>query len=124
MTASLIYFPGKGQFLSPEEGRKAAESVLATPLEQRRERCVELHLEDPEQLLCVSTLLWRLGEIEPARAFREAEFFYSFIEVPRRPIGVFDERDYYLGEFALIAGGVARILSKRADAKRWFDLAE
>lgn len=124
MTASLIPFPGKGYTLSPEEAKIAAESVLATSIEQRRERSAELNLEDPEQLLWICTSLWRLGEIEPAKAHREAEFFYGFLESPKRQIGIFDEKDYYLGEFALIAGGCSRILSKRVQAKEWFDVAE
>jgi hypothetical protein len=124
MTASLIPFPGKGPGLTSEEGRKAAEAILETSITERLERSDELHLEDPEQLLSVCILLWGLGEVEPARARDEAAFFYGFIETPKRPIGIFDERDYYLGEFALIAGGTSRILSKREDARRWFDLAE
>ena len=124
MTAFLIPFPGKGPGLTSEEGRRAAEAILETPITQRLERSHELHLEDPEQLLSVCTLLWTMGEVQPARARDEAAFFYGFIETPKRPIGIFDERDYYLGEFALIAGGTCRILSKREEAKRWFDLAE
>ncbi|SRR6266496_1319140 len=124
MTASLIPFPGKGPGLTSEEGRKAAEAILETPITQRLKRSDELHLEDPEQLLSVCTLLWGMGEVQPARAQDEAAFFYGFIETPKRPIGIFDERDFYLGEFALIAGGTCRILSKREDARRWFDLAE
>jgi tetratricopeptide (TPR) repeat protein len=124
MTAFLIQFPGKGAGLTSEEGRKAAEAVLATPIEERPRQFQELHLEDPEQLLSLCALLWGLGEVEPARARDEAAFFYGFLEEPKRSIGIFDERDYYIGEFALIAGGACRILSKREEAKRWFDLAE
>src|SRR5207237_9833441 len=112
--------PGKGPGLTSEEGRRAAEAILETPITQRLERSHELHLEDPEQLLSVCTLLWAMGEVQPARARDEAAFFYGFIETPKRPIGIFDERDYYLGDFALIAGGTCRILSKREEAKRWF----
>jgi tetratricopeptide (TPR) repeat protein len=124
MSGSLIPFPGKGPALTSEEGRIGAESVLNVPLGRRIERSEDLHLEDPEQLLAISTILWRLGEAEPARAREEAEFFYKFLETPKRPIGIFDERDYYLGEFALIAGGTCRILSRRPEARSWFDLAE
>ena len=40
----------------------------------------------------------------PASVRDEAEFLYRFIESPRREIGLFDERDYFLGETALLAG--------------------
>jgi hypothetical protein len=79
---------------------------------------------DSEQLLALSALLWKLGEAEPARAKNEAEFVYRFLATPERSIGALDERDYYLGEFALIAGGTCRILSRRDEARKWFDFAE
>lgn len=124
MTGSLIHFPGKGPTLSPEEGRVAAQALLATPPGRRIERADELHIEDPEQLLCVCEELWNLVETDPIQVQAEARFFFDFLEHPKRSIGVFDERDYYLGEFALLAGVACRILSKRDDAKRWFDFAE
>ena len=46
----------------------------------------------------------------------EAEFLYRFIETPRRPIGLFDEREYFLGETALLAGTACRQLSRREEA--------
>src|SRR4029077_17686417 len=60
----------------------------------------------------------------PASAKDEAEFLYRFIESPRREIGLFDERDYFLGETAMIAGGACRYLSRREEAWTWFERAE
>jgi tetratricopeptide (TPR) repeat protein len=60
----------------------------------------------------------------PGNVRNEAEFFYRFLESPKRPIGLFDERDYFLGEFALIAGTACRQLSRRDEARLWFDRAE
>jgi tetratricopeptide (TPR) repeat protein len=124
MNGSLVQFPGKIQALTPEAGRSAAAAVLAIPMFERPARASDLHLEDSEQLLAVSELLRQLVEIEPARAKDEAEFFYRFLENPLRAIGFFDERDYYLGEFAYIAGGACRILARRDEARHWFDLSE
>ena len=104
--------------------RANVEQTLAVPIELRLERFDELNLENSEELLSVSTALWGLGEIEPAGARDEAAFFYRFLETPMRSIGTFDERDYFLGEFSLIAGAACRILSKREEAKQWLDLAE
>src|SRR5262249_3073303 len=64
-----------------------------------------LNLADPEQLLSLCNLLRDLTEVEPTRARDKAEFLYKFVETSRGSIGVFDEREYYLGEFAHIAGG-------------------
>ncbi len=124
MTGSLIYFPGKTGSLSPLEAREAALVILATAPSERCERVDELRLEDPEQLLSLCDLLRDLAEAEPARARDEAEFFYQFLQSPQRSIGVFDERDYYLGELALIAGAACRVLARRSESRRWFDLAE
>jgi hypothetical protein len=124
MSGSIIQFPGKDPGLSPFAGRDAATAILAVPQRERLRRPLELHLEDSEQLLAVSELLRQLVEVEPVRAREEAEFFYRFLETPLRPIGLFDERDYYLGEFAYIAGGACRILARRDEARHWFDLAE
>jgi tetratricopeptide (TPR) repeat protein len=124
MPGSLIQFPWKIGSLSAEDARAGAAGLLATPQKRRLEQASELRLEDPEQLLSVCELLRHLTEVEPARAREEAEFFYRFLETPRRSIGVFDERDYYMGELALVAGASCRVLAKRDEARRWFDLAE
>jgi hypothetical protein len=100
-----------------------AKRTLVT-MESLRLEFSESDLEGSEQLLSLCTLLWGLGEVEPARARNEAVLLYGFLEKSKCSIGIFDERDYYLGEFALIAGGTCRILSKRKEASRWFDVAE
>jgi len=101
-----------------------AERTLGMTEEQRLDRSDELNLDDPEQLLSLCKLLSGLSEVEPARARDEAAFFYRFLESAKRQIGVFDEKDYYLGEFALLAGVACRILSRRDEARRWFELSE
>ncbi len=122
MTGRVISFPHRP--LSTDAGIKAAERVLATPLEERLEKARVLHLEDPETLLALCGVLRTRMHTSPASVFDEAEFLYRFIESPRREIGLFDERDYFLGETALIAGGACRYLSRREDAWIWFERAE
>jgi tetratricopeptide (TPR) repeat protein len=85
---------------------------------------VELCIEDPEVLLAITQELAKLVESSPADIRDEAEFFFRFLESPPRMIGSFDEREYFLGEFALIAGGSSRLLFRRDDARAWFDRAE
>src|ERR1700737_1021387 len=97
MPGSLIQFPWKDGSLSPDEARARAVGILATPQNARLDQRSELRLEDPEQLLSVCELLRTMADVEPAQARGEAEFFYRFLESPRRSIGVFDEREYYLG---------------------------
>jgi tetratricopeptide (TPR) repeat protein len=90
----------------------------------RYSQAEELRLEDPETLLSLCGILRDKREASPASVRDEAEFFYRFIESPRREIGLFDEREYFLGEFALLAGTACRHLSRRDEAYIWFDRAE
>ena len=122
MTGRVIHFPRPP--LSSGGGVAAAERVLATPISERRARAAELALEDPETLLAMCALLRERRETAPAAVRDEAEFLYRFVENPRRPIGLFDEREYFLGELALIAGTACRHLSRREEAHLWFDRSE
>ncbi len=124
MAGKLVTFPWREHRLSPEEGWPAAERVLATSISERAERARELRLEDPELLLCVCEVLQSLVETSPASVRDEAEFFYRFLEKPKRKIGLFDEREYFLGELALLAGGACRFLFRRDEARQWFDRGE
>jgi len=123
MTGRLLVFPWR-RHLSIDDGKEAAERILATPIAERRAKAKELLLEDP------STIVFLLGrftaqiESAPANVHDEAEFLYWFIGKPRRKIGVFDEREYFLGECALLAAKACRFLSRREEARRWMDRSE
>ncbi|MGH9388319.1 MAG: hypothetical protein ACRD1Z_01805, partial [Vicinamibacteria bacterium] len=124
MRGNLVRFPPSLESLSMEEGRSAADRALAMPIAERTVRAQELRLEHPEVLLCVCEILTRRIETAPASVAEEADFFYRFLESPQRKIGEFDEREYFLGELALLAGGANRILFHREEARRWLDRAE
>ncbi len=124
MTGELVQFPSRPRRLSHEEGRAAAACVLATPISEREERASELYLDEPELLISLCELLTKQLETSPATVCEEAGFFYRFVSIPKRPIGLFDEREYFLGELALIAGTACRVLFRREEARRWFDVAE
>ncbi len=120
----VVRFPPRRRHLTPAQAKAAAERALAMSLEERLERSGELALEEPDVLLAVCDRLKKRLDASPATARDEAEFFYRFIDKPKRQIGLFDERDYFLGEMALIAATACRHLSKREDAKRWLDRSE
>ena len=122
MAGRVLRFPQ--QSASSEENRAAAERLLGTPFLERLSKIAELRLEDPENLLSITDLLRDRRETSPAEVCNEAEFFYRFLEKPRRKVGLFDERQYFLGEFALIAGTACRHLSRWDEARLWFDRAE
>lgn len=124
MTSLVVRFPTRPARLPPEKGRAFADRALVVPIDQRETRARELRLEDPELLLGVCEILRERLETAPATVRDEAEFFYRFLESPRRAIGAFDEREYFLGEFALLAGTADRFLFHREEAGRWLARAE
>jgi tetratricopeptide (TPR) repeat protein len=122
MTGRLLPFPART--VCSEEGRAVARRILEASPSERLSKVRHFGLEEPDGLLSVCAYLRdQLGTI-PAKVRDEAEFFYRFLEKPRRAIGLFDERQYFLGEFALIAGTACRQLSRREESRLWFDRAE
>ncbi|MGE5275523.1 MAG: hypothetical protein ACM3SU_00875 [Acidobacteriota bacterium] len=124
MRGEVLRFPSLQESLSVHEGRAAAERALRVPISERAALAKDLRLEHPEVLLALCGALRERIETDPAAVGEEAEFFYRFLARPARKIGEFDERDYFLGELALLAGGANRILFRREDARRWFDRSE
>jgi len=122
MAGRVIHFPQRSR--SSEESRANAQRILDASPSDIVSRVSNSQLEDPEILLCMCAELREQLDRSPSKARERADFFYHFLETPRRPIGLFDERDYYLGEFALLAGTACRNLSRRDEARVWFDRAE
>ncbi|HYT31419.1 MAG TPA: hypothetical protein VEO37_02395, partial [Thermoanaerobaculia bacterium] len=81
-----------------------------------------------ETLLPLLEVLRTQWETDPKKVLEEALFLYQFLQgkESRYPMDAFllDEREYFLGETARIAGNVCRALSLREEAYRWFDLAD
>lgn len=122
MGGRVLRFPQRA--VSPEEAESSADRILALPLEARAARAEQLRLEDPDVLLSLGARLRDRLDSSPASVRDEAEFVYRFLLTPERPIGLFDEREYFLGEFALISGTACRQLSRREEARLWFDRSE
>lgn len=122
MAGRVLRFPGRPA--SIEEADRSAARVFEVPISERRKRSAELQLDDPETLLSLCRKIREEIDARPVRAHEEAAFLYDFVSIPKRPIGLFDERDYFLGETALLAGTAARILARRDEATRWFERAE
>jgi tetratricopeptide (TPR) repeat protein len=106
-----------------EDASAAARQVLATPISERRAKSQELRLEDPEVVLCICETLRSEFQSSPTPLRDEADFLYRFVEsFPQ--FGLFDEREYFLGELALLAGTACRFLFRREETHRWLDRAE
>jgi tetratricopeptide (TPR) repeat protein len=108
---------------STSDTRARAEKVLLTPPIEVARRATELGLEDLSILLYVCRALRSFAEQAPAHCKELAEFVYGFISDPTRSIGIRDEREYLLGDFALMTGAASRFLFQRDESTTWFSRA-
>lgn len=82
------------------------------------------HSDESDTLLALRCELRKRWDTAPSLVLGEAELLYWHLERHQRPIGLRDEREYFLGEAALTAGTCCRLLSLREEALRWFDRAD
>src|SRR5262249_52556079 len=128
MTGELKAF--RRRRLSPAQGQAEADRYLEMAPDERHALASarEVRLDDPETLLPLFETLRNRGTTTPREVLEETEFLYEYIErlAPRYPVDAFllDEREYFLGEVARIAGTLCRELSRRDEARRWLDLAD
>ena len=109
---------------SAEESRAQARCYLAAASEDRTDEMTESLLGDPDCLLAICAEIKDRCDAEPAAIWDEARALYSWLKGSQKSLGLFDERDYFLGECALTAGNASRHLGKREEAEVWFDRAE
>jgi len=115
--------------LSREEGRFAADCLLAIPVAERSEKAREFFLDDPEMVLPLLSVLEERKDGSPSSVREDAEFLFRFLEKETRGpedggLFLFDEREYLMGESARIAATTCRYLSLRDEARRWIDRSE
>ena len=124
LSAKILQFPTRtaAGWLSPREAEREALAYLAIPLEERTKDDRDRFLTNPDVLLSLCSVLRR--DAAPAVVEQETRDAYEWIVRPECTLGVFDERDYSLGELALLASGASRVLGKREDALLWLDRAE
>ncbi len=94
MKGRVLHFPQRS--ISLEQGRAAADRVLEVPIPERVAQVRDLQLEEPETLLSLCGRMRERWETAPASVRDDAVFLYRFIDEPKRSIGLFDERDYFL----------------------------
>lgn len=124
--AKVLHFPRKAATpsLSPEEAVRAAEALLAVPMGNRSEDFLFQYLSSPDVLSSLARHLRSQRDSAPSLVLQEALLVYRWISGREQRLGLFDERDYFLGEFAFLAACAYRVLGKREEAFRWFDRAE
>ncbi len=124
--AKVLRFP-KRQELEPvtlADASRAAREYLSTPEEDRSETFTNGSLSNCDVLLALCKSLRESLETAPTSTEREASTLYRWISGRSGLDVVFDEREYLLGETALIAAKASRLLGKLMEAERWLDRSE
>ncbi len=110
--------------MSPEEAASFAGRYLSVDSAERPAELTNSALSNPDVLTSLSRILRERFSSDPSLALDEANFIYRWLTDKGQRFGLFDERDYFLGETAFIAGTASRLLGKREEAFRWLDRAE
>jgi tetratricopeptide (TPR) repeat protein len=124
-TAKVLQFPQppRRRALSSAEAAGIAHRYLDVSLGDRSADLVAETLSDPDVLLAIVSKLRSMADASPRQVAVEAIGIYQWL-LDRDSLGLFDERDYFLGESALLAGSALRLLGRRDAAELWLDRSE
>lgn len=122
----VLQFPARpaNLWISPKEADLAAREYLSIQTSVRSDESRRRFLDSPDVLLALCAILRRKRDSAPAVVFEDAKEIFQWVSRPTCDLGLFDERDYFIGESALIAGGACRQLGRREEAFLWLDRAE
>ena len=109
---------------SREEATARARTFLNLPEADRSEQCVNEAYSDGDVLTSICSELWELINTRPSDVAEESPRIYKWLSAKGARSFFFDERDYFLGESALLAAGSFRLLGKRDETERWLDRAD
>jgi len=102
----------------------AAQEYLSLSPEDRQKVEVDGIYRDLDVLLALCGLLRERGNSNPADVFAESSRMFAWISTQEHGLGYFDERDFFLGESALLAASASRVLGDVAETELWLDRAD
>jgi tetratricopeptide (TPR) repeat protein len=125
-TARILAFPAprRAEPMSPQEAREEARCYLERGSDERNVEETNRYLSEPEILSAVCRLLRDVWNSKPDFVVAEASFLYSWLSSFEGGSFLFDERDYLLGETALLTAGGYRLLGNGEQTERWLARAE
>jgi tetratricopeptide (TPR) repeat protein len=123
-TARVLQFPRAKPVaaLSPEAAARLAKVYFETDSAERAE--LDGSVLNPDFLCAATRFLQDLVDSSPKQVADEARRIYRKLSDSEAPIGFFDERDYFLGETALLTGKAMRNLGELAEAENWIIRSE
>ena len=123
--ARVLQFPGRApRRKSPGDALATAQDYLAIGLSERRSVDINAIYSDLDVLLALCGLLRERANTSAPELFAEATRIFEWVSAQTRSIGYFDERYFFLGESALLAGTACRVLGDVAETELWLDRAE
>lgn len=125
-SARILAFPSRA-----EKASLSAEDTLAAAREYVRELIAEPSskpaptvLDHPETTLALLTLFKDLIEKAPSEVGAASADLYGHLQRSAKGIGLFDEKDYILGELARYCAWAHRLCGNFDEAERWLDRAD
>lgn len=101
-----------------------AQDYLSLASETRASRNGDTVYSNPDVLMALCSELRELLNVKPAEVGEEATRIYRWLSERSERVGYFDERDFFMGESALLAGGATRLVGDRTASELWLDRAE
>lgn len=122
----ILRFPSRQtpESLPADAALDSARRYLSISDEDRSQAFKQECLSTCDTLLAICKLLREGTEASPATSFAEAVSLYRWVANPLSVVGLFDEREYLLGEASLIAAKASRLLGKMREAENWLDRSE
>src|SRR4029453_15773252 len=110
--------------LSPKAAEQAARDFLSIPIGDRSDEDRDRSLGNSDIVMGISGVLGEWRDSAPSVVAEEAADAYRWISQPGCHLGLFDERDYFIGQAALLAVIATRHIVRREEAFLWLDRAE
>ena len=125
-TAKILPFPTRvtEARCDREEASARAKAYLSVVLGDRSDKLVRSTLGDGDVLTALCGQLWDLSNTDPVNLAAEAPALHKGLSAQPEGTFFFDERDFFLGEAALLAAGGFRLMGKREETERWLGRAD
>jgi tetratricopeptide (TPR) repeat protein len=107
-----------------KEASERAGLFLRTLRGERTKEFVDAALGDGDVMTSILSSLWGLMNTSPSVVADEAPSIYRWLSGRPERDFFFDERDFFLGESALLAAGSLRLVGERDETERWLDRAD
>jgi tetratricopeptide (TPR) repeat protein len=109
--------------MAPDEALATAKEYFESSVDERVCRNEEV-LTNPDVLVALFGVLRDSWETCPESVADTAVEINVALTKANGKVGLFDERQYFLGESALVAATAFRFLGKNENARRWLDRAD